>query len=114
VEKFQEEYSKDRYLRTKLAEMKRQHKKEKKLPIEYNNLRLESANLEKEDDKFLLYLMDGKNLRLCIPEGLHQTFLEIAHDKHNHAGEIRTYDRLRQHYHMKKAHEGGARLCFAV
>jgi hypothetical protein len=112
IEKFQRGYSEDPYYKTKFAEMKRQYSKNGSLPIEYNNLVLEDAEINaftppaKEpltlnSRRYLLYLRDGERLRLCIPRSLHAPFLQMAHDRNNHSGVERTYQKLRQSYFIK-------------
>jgi hypothetical protein len=121
VDKLQTAYMEDEYLRTKFAELKRRFAKAGTLPVIYNGLMLEDATvdgayLRTEDAsvkpttvgsraldsyKFLIYLVEGQQIRLCIPRKLQKTFLELAHDRHNHGGIDRTYHRLRQHYWMK-------------
>jgi hypothetical protein len=114
IDKFQKGYNEDPYYRTKFGEMKRQFAKSGTLPIEYNNLVLEDAEINAftpateqaptvETRRYLLYLKDGDKLRLCVPRTLFAPFLEMAHDKHNHAGFDRAYQRLRQSYFIKGA-----------
>jgi hypothetical protein len=104
----------DPYIRPKFSELRRRFAHTKSLPVEYINFRLVNASVnvnaapdavftaaETLETKFLLYLVEGDNTRLVIPKDLHRTFLELAHDKNNHAGIDRTYQRLRQHYFMK-------------
>jgi transposase InsO family protein len=78
--------------------------------MEYINFRLTNADAngpavftaaETLETKFLLYLVEGEHARLVIPKNLHQMFLQLAHDRNNHAGIDRTYQRLRQHYFIK-------------
>jgi hypothetical protein len=100
----------DPYIRPKFSELRRRFALAKSLPVEYIiNFRLVNANANAAPDaaftaaetletKFLLYLVEGDNTRLGIPKDLYQTFLVLAHDKNNHAGIDRTYQRLRQHY----------------
>jgi hypothetical protein len=112
IDKFQRGYAEDPFYKTKFAEMKRQFAKQGSLPVEYNNLVLEDAEVNaftppaKEPltintRRYLLYLKDGDRLRLCIPRSLYAPFLEMAHDRHNHAGFDRAYQRLRHSYFMK-------------
>jgi hypothetical protein len=112
IDKFQHGYSEDPYYKAKFAEMKRQYAKNGSLPIEYNNLVLEDAEINSftppnnepptvNSRRYLLYLKEGDRLRLCVPRSLFAPFLEMAHDRHNHAGVERTYQRLRQSYFMK-------------
>jgi hypothetical protein len=114
IDRFQRGYTEDPFYKTKFAEMKRQYAKNGSLPVEYNNLVLEDAEVnaftppqEQEQEptinsrRYLLYLKEGDKLRLCIPRTLFAPFLEMAHDRHNHAGFERTYQRLRHSYFMK-------------
>jgi hypothetical protein len=118
VDKLQTAYMEDKYLHTKFAELKRRFAKAGILPVVYIGLMLEDATvdgayLRTEDAsvkptrvgsraldsyKFLVYLVEGQQIRLCIPRRLQKMFLELAHDRHNHGGIDRTYHRLRQHY----------------
>lgn len=98
----------------KFNELKRRHNsRDRKLgkPVEYQKLIIEEAETstftterekpvsDKTKSRFLIYLKDnGGILRLCIPKELHGHFLKMAHDKHNHGGVERTYQRLRQNY----------------
>jgi hypothetical protein len=112
IDKFQRGYSEDPYYKTKFSEMKRQYAKGGTLPIEYNNLVLEDAEINAftppndqpvtiNSRRYLLYLKEGDKLRLFVPRSLFGPFLEMAHDRHNHAGVERTYQRLRHSYFMK-------------
>jgi hypothetical protein len=104
----------DPYIRPKFSELRRRFAHTKSLPVEYINFRLVNASVnvnaapdavftaaETLETKLLLYLVEGDNTRLVVPKDLHRTFLEWAHDKNNHAGIHRTYQRLRQHYFIK-------------
>jgi hypothetical protein len=104
----------DPYIRPKFSELRRRFAHTKSLPVEYINFRLVNASVnvnaapdavftaaETLETKLLLYLVEGDNTRLVVPKDLHRTFLELAHDKNNHAGIDRTYQRLRQHYFIK-------------
>jgi hypothetical protein len=116
VDKLQDGCTEDTYLLSKFSELKRQFAKAETLPVSYNNLMLEDAaitravssvaetQLEKSSDtgqKYFMYLVEGEQTRLCIPRKLHKKFSELAHDRHNHTGIDRMYQRLRQHYYMR-------------
>jgi predicted nucleic acid-binding Zn ribbon protein len=114
VDKLQKGYNEDPFYRSKFAEMKRLYAKSGSLPIEYNNLCLEDAELHSftpqaegpvlpGSRRYLLYLKEGDKLRLCIPRSMTALFLQMAHDKHNHGGFERTYHKLRQQYFIKGA-----------
>ena len=111
IDSFQRGYAEDPFLRTKFSDLKRRFAKLGVLPVSYNNLLLEDAevavdNLPKPrlpgDRRFLVYLNEkGGKLRLCIPKALHRTFLEMAHDENNHAGIDRTYAKLAANFYLK-------------
>jgi hypothetical protein len=114
IDKIQKGYNHDPYFKSKFAEMKRIYSKTGKLPVVYNNLHLEDAELHAftpqakgpvlpGSRRYLLYLVEGDKLRLCVPRAMVVPFLQMAHDKNNHAGFERTYQRLRQSYFMKGA-----------
>jgi hypothetical protein len=111
VDQFQKGYDSDPFFKGKFAELRRRFAgaPEAELPIIYNNLMLEDAELHTHTPqasgakkrRFLIFLVEGETLRLCIPKDLHKPFLEMGHDRHNHAGIDRTYQRLRRSYYMK-------------
>jgi hypothetical protein len=110
VDKLQKAYLDDPYIRPKFSELRRRFAHAKTLPVEYINFRLVDASTtskpvfsaaETLDAKFLLYIVEGERTRLVIPKGLHQAFLQLAHDRNNHAGIDRTYQRLRTNYFIK-------------
>jgi hypothetical protein len=114
IDKFQHAYNEDPYYKSKFSEMKRQFAKQGSLPVEYNNLVMEDAEINSftppndqaptvQTRRYLLYLKDGDRLRLCIPRTLLTPFLEMAHDRHNHAGFDRAYQKLRLSYFIKGA-----------
>jgi hypothetical protein len=114
IDRLQKGYNDDPFYKTKFAEMKRRYAKEGSLPIEFNNLLLEDAELHSftpqaegpvlpGSRRYILYLKEGDKLRLCIPRSMTAMFLQMAHDRHNHGGFERTYQRLRQTYFMKGA-----------
>jgi hypothetical protein len=112
IEKFQRGYAQDPFYKTKFAEMKRQVAKQGSLPVEYNNLVLQDAEINAftppaaepltlNSRRYLLYLKENDKLRLCIPRSLYAPFLEMAHDRHNHAGFDRAYQKIRHSYFIK-------------
>jgi hypothetical protein len=114
IDRLQKGYNEDPFYKTKFAEMKRQYAKGGSLPVEYNNMLLEDAELhsftsQPEEPvlpgsrRYILYLKEGEKLRLCIPRSMTAMFLQMAHDRHNHGGFERTYQRLRQAYFIKGA-----------
>jgi hypothetical protein len=50
------------------------------------------------ETQFLLYLVEGSNMRLVVPKDLHQTFLQLADGRNNQTGIDCTYQRLRTNY----------------
>jgi hypothetical protein len=114
IDQFQRGYNEDPFYKTRFAEMKRQFAKQGSLPVEYNNMVLEDAEINAftppaeqpvtlNARRYLLYLKDGDRLRLCVPRTLYAPFLEMAHDRHNHAGVDRVYQKLRPSYFIKGA-----------
>lgn len=116
IDKFQEGYQSDPFFRSKFNNLKRRFfaAGDRAKSHEYQNLVLEDAEdntfitgteekpRDPADKRFLLYLKDnGGVLRLCIPRNLQGSYLQMAHDRHNHAGVERTYNRLRQNYFIK-------------
>jgi hypothetical protein len=112
IDRFQRGYSEDPFYKSKFAEMKRQYSRTGSLPIEYNNLVLEDAEVNAftppaaepvtiNSRRYLLYLREGEKLRLCVPRSLYTPFLQMAHDRNNHAGIERAYHKLRQSYFIK-------------
>jgi hypothetical protein len=114
INRFQHAYAEDPFYKSKFAEMKRIYAKEMTLPVEYNNLILEDAEINSftppatdpvtvGSRRYLLYLRENDKLRLCIPRKLFTPFLQMAHDRNNHSGVERTYQKLRSNYFMKGA-----------
>jgi hypothetical protein len=112
IDTFQRGYSKDPFYKAKFAEVKRQYSKTGSLPLEYNNLVLEDAEvyaftpltaelITVNSRRYLLYLREGNKLCLCVPRVLHVLFLQMAQDRNNHAGIERTYHKLRESYFIK-------------
>jgi hypothetical protein len=110
VDKLLKAYMDDLYIRPKFSELRRRFAHAKTLPVEYINFRLANADTsapalftaaETLEAKFLLYLVEGDHARLVIPKDLHQMFLHLTHDRNNHAGIDRTYQRLRANYFIK-------------
>jgi hypothetical protein len=114
IDRLQKGYNEDPFYKAKFSEMKRKYAKTGSLPVDYNNLLLEDAELHAftpqaegpilpGSRRYLLYLKESDRLRLCIPRSMVQPFLQLAHDRNNHAGFERTYQRLRQSYFLKGA-----------
>jgi hypothetical protein len=114
IDRLQKGYNEDPFYKAKFTEMKRMYAKSGKLPVDYNNLVLEDAELhaftpQAEEPvlpgsrRYMLYLKESDELRLCIPRTMVQPFLQLAHDRNNHAGFERTYQRLRRSYFIKGA-----------
>jgi hypothetical protein len=114
IDRFQHAYAEDPFYKSKFAEMKRIYAKDMTLPVEYNNLILEDAEINSftppatdpvtvGSRRYLLYLRENDKLRLCIPRKLFTPFLQMAHDRNNHSGVERTYQKLRSNYFMKGA-----------
>jgi hypothetical protein len=106
IDRLQKGYNEDPFYRSKFAEMKRLYAKEGVLPVEYNNLVLEDAELHSFTPhadgpvlpgarRYILYLKEKDTLRMCVPRDLVQPFLKMAHDKNGHPGFERTYQLLR-------------------
>jgi hypothetical protein len=85
--------------------MKRQYAKSGTLPIEYNKLILEDAEINSFTPpstelitvgprRYLRYLKDNGQLRLCIPRKLYTPFLQMAHKRNNHSRIDCTYQKL--------------------
>jgi hypothetical protein len=116
IDRLQKGYNEDPFYKSKFSELKRQFAKSGLLPVEYNNLVLEDAELSTftapsesiqpalpGSRRYLMYLKEREHLRLCIPRSMLAPFLTMAHDRHNHAGFERTYQRLRGTYFIKGA-----------
>jgi hypothetical protein len=112
IDKFQRGYGEDPFYKSKFSEMKRRFSKQGSLPVEYNNLILEDAEINAftppaeepvtlNSRRYLLYLKESDRLRLCIPRSLHAPFLQMPHDRNNYAGVERTYQKLRHSYFIK-------------